>query len=106
MQQPLVLFYFVVVSTYKNCVCCSSFRSFRQDFLHSFSILTIKMYCLFASFSVARVSHDDEAKLKYRERHRFVTGGIQGNGEGDGSGRTETVLDKIRKETAHRLAKY
>ena len=36
---------------------------------------------VFASFSVPRVSHDDEAKLR-REHRRSVMGGIQGNGLG------------------------
>ena len=58
-----------------------------------------------ASFSVARVSHDDEAKAS-RVCSRSVTGGIQGNGEGGGSGRRETTVDKSRKETAGRVARY
>ena len=45
----------------------------------------------FASFSVASVSHDDEAKLN-RERRSSVTGGIQGNGEAGGSGRRESAV--------------
>ena len=36
----------------------------------------------FASFSVARVSHD-ETKLN-RVRRKSITGGIQGNGDGGG----------------------
>ena len=63
------------------------------------------IYYLFVSFSVGRVSHDDEAKLN-RVRRRSVTGGIQGNGEGKGSGRRETAVDESRKETTDRVAKY
>ena len=58
----------------------------------------------FASFSVARVSHDDGAKLS-KERRISVVGGIQGNGEG-GSGRRETAVDESRKETADGIARY
>ena len=63
------------------------------------------IYYLFVSFSVGRVSHDDEAKLN-RVRRRSVTGGIQGNGEGKGSGRRETAVDESSKETADRVAKW
>ena len=59
---------------------------------------------VFASFSVPRVSHDDEAKLS-RVRRRSVIGGIQGNGEGAGSGRRETAADESRK-TADRVGRY
>ena len=33
-------------------------------------------------------------------------GGIQGNGEEEGSGRRETAVDESRKETAGRVASY
>ena len=54
-----------------------------------------------ASFSVARVSHD-ETKLN-RESRRSVTSGFQGNGEGGDSGRMETAVDESRKEMADRV---
>ena len=41
-----------------------------------------------------------------RVHRRSVTGGIQGNGEGGGSGRREPAVDGSRKETADRVAKY
>ena len=53
-------------------------------------------YYLLASFSVARVSHDKEAKLS-RQRNRSVMGGIQGNGKGGGSGHGEIAVDDSRK---------
>ena len=48
-----------------------------------FSYVQNRYTYIFASFSVARVSNDDEAKLS-RERRRSVLGGIQGNGYGGG----------------------
>ena len=56
-----------------------------------------------ASFSVARVSRDDEAKLPQIRHgwHRREYG--EGGG---GSGLRETAADESRKETADRVAKY
>ena len=59
--------YAVVVFT--SCVC----------FLHFCSSYVLYISHFFASFVVARVSHDDEAKLS-RERRRSVMGDIQGSG--------------------------
>ena len=44
---------------------------------------------------------EKEAKLN-RNRHASVVGGVQGKGEGRGKSRTETVVDKSRKEAADR----
>ena len=45
----------------------------------------VSMHCFFASFSVDRVSHDDDAKLNTGGVHRrSVTDGMQGNGKGGG----------------------
>ena len=57
---------------------------------------------LLATFSVARVSHDDEAELN-RVGRRSVTGGMQGNGDGGASGHRETAVDESRKEMTDRL---
>ena len=57
-----------------------------------------------ASFSVARVSHDDEAKLSTPQiRHGWH---LSERGLGGGSGRRETAVDGSRKETADRVAMY
>ena len=79
MLQPQVLFYLVV--GFISCVCFVSFRTYPISFLHLFSY--VQDYYLIASFSVARVSHNDGVKLK-RVHRRSVTGGIQGNGKGGG----------------------
>ena len=60
-------------------------------FFHLFLLRTI-IY-LFAPFSVARVPHDDEAKLS-RERRGSVTGGQNGTGDGGGNDRRETAVDE------------
>ena len=92
MLQPQVLFYLVV--GFISCVCFVSFRTYPISFLHLFSY--VQDYYLIASFSVARVSHDKEAKLS-RERNRSLMGGIQGNGRGGGSGHGEIAVDDSRK---------
>ena len=61
----------------------------------SFSLVKyhVIIHYLFAPFSVARVPHDDEAKLS-RERRGSVTGGQNGTGDGGGNDRRETAVDE------------
>ena len=89
-----------------TCVTIAT-KNYSAITQHIFSLATyqVLIYFFLASFSVARVSHVYEAKLN-RVRRRSVAGGIQGNGEGGGSGRRESVVDESRKETADRVAKH
>ena len=96
-------------TTVRFCLFCRCFHLLRllsvlSYFPCSFSsfILVRRIDWFFlASFSVARVSHD-ETKLN-RESRRSVTSGFQGNGEGGDSGRMETAVDESRKEMADRV---
>ena len=50
--------------------------------------------CFFTSFSVARVSHDDEVKLSRERASDPLWVASKGIGRGEGSGRRENAADK------------
>ena len=41
-----------------------------------------------------------------RKRHASAVGGAQGNGKGGGNSRKETAVNKSRKQTADRVARF
>ena len=93
MLQPLAFVCFLSLYSLVAFAFCTSI--FAMKFFLIFILVPVYTYFV-APFSVARVSHD-ETKLS-RERRRSVMGGIQGSGDGGGSGRRETAVGCRKQE--------
>ena len=87
--------YFGRCGFFTPCVWFLSFRVFHSVF-SSMVLLTYYAFiiCFFTSFSVARVSHDDEVKLSRERASDPLWVASKGIGRGEGSGRRENAADK------------